>query len=31
MKQLDSSLASKSLSTEDIQSYGINGYLVLPN
>jgi hypothetical protein len=27
----DSSVASKSLSTEDIQSYGINGYLVLPN
>ena len=31
MKQFDSSIAAKSLSTEDIQSYGINGYLVLPN
>ena len=31
MKQFAASASPKSLSTEDIQSYGINGYLVLPN
>ena len=31
MKQFDAPIASKTLSAEDINSYGINGYLVLPN